>query len=298
MILRFLLEPWIRMKLDWHMSFGQTNRSYPLLKCLFALLLRSKKANPSDLNAVSSDLGRIKFENGLREEGRNLVDQATQFFTSYEGDQNSLFATHLTNLGLAQRTIERNDQAIESWKLALEIQRREVPLDELAVSRTLLNLGVVLRETGQPKEALALLEESIRIRGARYGRGSLEAARVRINRAETFIDLKDWRKAERSIRQALNVLVPLNCYLIHELGQAWDTSARFLESIGRLDDAMTARELSIDVFKRALGDRSIEVATQLERQAALLGRLKRRTEQVVYERKASEIRKALKELVS
>ena len=78
-----------------------------------------------------------------------MVDKATEFFTRYQGPKDALFTIYLMNLGLAQRAIDRGDQAIESLQMVLSIQRNKSPLKVDEVARTLLNLGAMLEEAGR-----------------------------------------------------------------------------------------------------------------------------------------------------
>ncbi len=154
----------------------------------------------------------------------------------------------------------------------------------------MLNLATVLSETGQFEEAITLFEATLQKRIAKFGENSQQTAVVRVNRAETFIDLGNWMEAERDLRKAIKVLKNIPT---QDIGQAYDTCAKVLEAQERLAEAEPMRDASITALQRALGARSTEVAKQMERQAALLGRMNRPTEQRLYAQKAAEIRKEL-----
>ncbi len=291
----FFFEQWIQLKLDWYTSQGRSDRALPLVKAQFQRLRGSEGEDHIATNAARYSLGQIQYENGLKEDGRAMVDKATEFFTRYQGPKDALFTIYLMNLGLAQRAIDRGDQAIESLQMVLSIQRNKSPLNVDEVARTLLNLGAMLEEAGRQNEAVKILEESLQMRVSKYGQNSIEVAKVKLNLAEALIGLEKWTEAERNLRQAIEVL---KIYPTQDLGNAYDTYARLMEAQDRLVEAEPMRQASTTALQRALGEKSVEVAKQMEKQAALLGRLNRYTEQGLYEKKATEIREALKCTVS
>lgn len=291
----FFFEQWTIVKLDWHTAFGRSDRALPLVKDQFARLCRTKGENHIDANVARYNLGRLTYEFGNKDEGSKLVNTATDFFASYQGKEDSHFATYLINLALAQRTVERKDQAIDSIRRALLIEQNRVPVNEYLVDVGLMNLATFLSEVGQNEEAFTLFGETLQKRMAKHGENSQQTAEVRVNRAEAFIDLQNWMEAERDLRKAIEVL---KNYPTQDIGQAYDTYAKVLEAQDRLSEAEPMRDASITALQRALGNRSTEVAKQMERQAALLGRMNRPTEQRLYEQRAAEIRQELKCTVS
>ncbi len=110
----FFFEHWLQVKFEWHTAFGRSDRVLPVAKDQLARLCRTKGENHIDTNVARYKLGRLTYEFGIKDEGGQLVNQATDFFARYQGKQDSDFASHLINLALAQRTIERKDQAIHS----------------------------------------------------------------------------------------------------------------------------------------------------------------------------------------
>ena len=291
----FFFEQWLQVKLEWHTAFGRSDRALPVVKDQFALLCRTKGENHIGTNVARYNLGRLTYEFGMKDEGCQLVNQATDFFAGYQGKQDSDFASHLINLALAQRTIEHRDQAIDSIRRALRIQQNLRPANENFVETAMLNLAIILSETAQFEEALTLFEATLQKHIAKFGENSQQTAAVRINRAEALVDLGSWMEAERDLRKAIEVLKNIPT---QDIGQAYDTYAKVLEAQDRLAEAEPMRDASITALQRALGARSTEVAKQMERQAALLGRMNRPTEQRLYAQKAAEIRKELKCTVS
>jgi tetratricopeptide (TPR) repeat protein len=191
---------------------------------------------------------------------------------------------------VAQRSIDRRDCALETFRQAVDLQRKLHGGDNEQVAQALSNVGATLEETGRAQESIPIYEEAMRIRTALRGEKSCEVARVHINLAEAYTSLRQWPPAERHIQAAIAILQPLPS---HELGQAYDTYARLLEEQERLSQAEQMRTSALGALKRALGNGSVEVAKQMEKYASLLGHLNRNTECELFKQKAAAIREAL-----
>ena len=294
----FFYDYWLAMKIEWHLHLKKRpDRALPYVRKSFERMRRSKGENHLETNVSRYNLGSIFYESGLKEQGQAMVEKAAEFFDSYQGPQDALFPSHLLNLAVAQRAIEQKEQALLTMRRVLEIQRRQNPSDEVAIARTQLNLGALLQETNHPEEALRVYEESLQVRIAKFGEASTEVSRIRINRAECFIDLQNWLEAERNVSQGIAFFSTMP-HCLEDLGQSYDVQARLMEAQELYTDAEYTREKSLIALRRALGETNAEVIKQMDKQASLLGRMNRHTEKELYEKKAAELREALKCSVS
>lgn len=285
-------EKWVQLKIMWHMVFNRTDRALPLVKAQFDRLQRAKGAGHLDTEVARYVLGQIECENGLPEQGKPRVNEASAWFAAQPDQRDADFAVHLLNLAVAQRAAGDLETAAETLRRTLRVQRTVLKDEDEQIGRTLSNLGVVLEESRRPQEALEVYAQALPVRQAAHGENSLEVARLRLNQACALIALENWGEAERCLRQAFPVFQGFPG--MEDLGQAYDTYAELLEKQGRDEEAEPAREASIQGLRQALGDRHPEVAKQFERKAALLGRLGRNMERDFHARKAAEIREALK----
>jgi eukaryotic-like serine/threonine-protein kinase len=286
----FFHEQWTLIKIQWHMMKGRYERALPLLRQQLDRLRRKKGEDHLDTAVAKYSLGQIQYEHGRTDEGRQLVHQATAIFAAYAGPRDDPYWVGLLNLGIAQRAIERRDLAIETFRQAVDLQRKSEGQEQEQLAQALNNLGATLEESGEAQEAISIYEDALRIREAKHGANSPEAARVRVNLGEAYITLKRWSAAESNIRQALTALETVPGY---ELGQAYDTYARLFEEQERLSEAEQMRTNALTALERALGNTSVEVAKQMERYATLLGRLNRSTESNLFNQKAAAIREGL-----
>lgn len=286
----FFRESWISLKIQWHMARSRNDRALPLISRQLDRLRRTKGDNHIDTAVAKFSLGQIQYEHGRTGEGRRLVDEATAFFAAYSGPRDEVYWVHLLNLGVAQRTIERRDCALETFRQAVDLQRKLHGSDNAQVAQALSNVGVTLEETGRAPESIPIYEEALQIRTRLRGEKSCEVARVHINLAEAYTSLRQWPPAERHIQEAIAILQPLPS---HDLGEAYDTYARLLEEQERFSQAEQMRTSALANLKRALGTGSVEVAKQMEKYASLLGNLNRNTECELFKQKAAAIREAL-----
>lgn len=286
----FFHERWTLIQIQWHMSHSRYERALPILRRQLDRLRRTKGENHLSTAVAKYSVGQIDYEHGRKEDGRRLVDEASAFFAAYSGRQDEIYWVHLNNLGLAQRSIDRRDQAIETFRQALDLQRKLRGPESDPVAQALNNLGATLDESGRPEESIPIYEEALKIRTTRHGAESYEAAKVRVNLAEAYTNLQQFAAAERNIEQAIPVLQPAP---LKELGQAYDTYARLLEAQECLTRAEPMRIQALGALQRALGDANVEVAQQMEKYASLLERLNRRTECDLFRQKAAAIRQAL-----
>lgn len=286
----FFYRTWVLFKIQWHMANGRYDRALPLLRKQLVRLRRTRGESHLDTVFAKYSLGQIEYEHGRKEEGRRLVDEAAASLAGFAGPRDVFFVRQLLNLGVALRAIEQPDRAIDTFRQAAELEKEISGPDSRDLASALLNLGAVLEESGRAEEAVPIYEESLRIRTKIHGAQSPEVARALSNLGEAYTTLRLWGPAEHNVRQALNIL---EAAPTHDLGLVYDTYARLLEEHDRLTEADEIRTKSLAALTRALGTGSVEVAKQMEKHAALLERLNRRTECGLLRKKAAAIREAL-----
>ena len=286
----FFHEAWILTKIQWHMGRSRYDRALPLLSRQLDRLRRKKGENHIDTAVAKFSLGQIQYEHGRTGEGRRLVDEATAFFAAYSGPKDKIYWVHLLNLGVAQRSIDRRDHALETFRQAVDLQRKLNGSDNAQVAQALSNMGVTLEESGRAQESIPIYEEALQIQTKLRGEKSCEVARLHVNLAEAYTSLRQWPPAERHIQEAIAILQPLPS---HDLGEAYDTYARLLEEQERFSQAEQMRTSALATMKRTLGSGSVEVAKQMEKYASLLGNLNRQTECDLFKQRAAAIREAL-----
>ncbi len=278
------------MHIQWHMVRQRYDRALPLVERQLADLQSRHGDRHIETAVAKYTLGQIHFEHGRKDHGRRLVEEAAAFFRDLDAPRGNDYAVYLMNLGCAQRAIGEKEAALRSMRKCAELALELYGPDDWQTAEARNNVAVLLDEIGQPAEALAEYEEVLRVRKAAFGEDSFDVGKVLVNMAESQISLGSFPAARTALERALELLGKNPG---HELGQAYDSYGRLCEAQENWERAEEMRIQSLTVFERELGTGHVEVATQMEKLAAVLEKLERPTEGELARRRALRIREAL-----
>jgi tetratricopeptide (TPR) repeat protein len=193
---------------------------------------------------------------------RDLLDAGARRVDRELANQPELRAEMLTVIGRVYQRLNLNDRARVMLEQALALGRSASP-EHPRVAETLNDLGVLLREAGDRKAALPILEESLAMRRRLLGTGHRDVAVTLVEIARTHADAGDARTAEPLFRDALAIRRKT-------LGNQHQETATSLNELGLLlwqnGDTAAAEPLlreNVAITRDASGGTHPNVATSL-----------------------------------
>lgn len=283
-------EIWIRAWTYLFLYLGKTERALRLVRRQLDRVRRSKGDGHIETALTYCTLGQIQYENGLQDEGRGNVARGAAVAAGHPFEQDEQYANRMAIVAEALSAVGEQDQAMVTMQRLIDIHRTRTGITD---SQMLSNLGVMLIRAKRPSEAVPLLEEAVA--GMEATDDATLLAVARFNLGEAYTDVQRWTEADRLIRQSIETLQESGAL---ELGDALDSLAHLREAQEEWEAAERIRLQALTALQRSLGENHAEVVSQMEKLAALLGRLNRGTERDLYQNKAREIREGLTCMVS
>lgn len=233
-----------------------------------------------------AELASILCENGRPDQGAPLLDGAIHEFRQYSGVPDQFLGVCLLNLGGALLRAGRAADAICWLSEAKELRSRLHGPESQEVGQCHTNLGIAYQEVGDWHEALAELEQSVRIHGQRNQKGDDYAIALH-NLGALLIRLERPGEAQGAIARAALLFEERANPL---LSNALDTLADSYSAQGRARDAFLARERALNHLRDDTLH-SVSTADWLQKQAALLEQMNQAGEAAHYREWASDVRR-------
>ncbi|NIP79641.1 MAG: tetratricopeptide repeat protein, partial [Gemmatimonadetes bacterium] len=171
-----------------------------------SLDLRRGLHHPDDPRVYQSlyRLGTVLWKQGTLEEALAVRLELADMTERTVGPAHLDHAESLSNLGNTYADMGELGLAAEQLRQAVQVARRVPPGDgELDLARFLNNLGTVYFDQEAFVQAIAALEEALRIRGRRLGEENDTYAITLVNLANAQLRLGNLDDAERMLRRAV-----------------------------------------------------------------------------------------------
>ena len=216
-----------------------------------ALELREQHqaADDPDLITTVGSLGVIYRRQGRLDKAEASLTRAIHLLEGTADPDPAQFAATLTwlaNLHFYQRRLE---DAIEGHRRALEIRRREDPINPGAIAESLNNLGVALRDLGRYAEAKPILQEAGRYFLEAFGAEHPFTVGTWFNLAGVEERLGHWSESENMIKKARDAWLEIHGPTHHrtllasrQLGSLWLRWGRTEEALAHLRGVLGAQE--------------------------------------------------------
>ena len=136
---------------------------------------------------------------------RNILDAGAERVRQELADQPELKAEMLTVIGRVYQRLGLLDTAQPLLDEALSIERRAGTPDTVRTAQTINELGILVRERGDPTGAAPLLEEALAMRRRLLGNEDKDVAVTLVELGRAFVDAGQHDRAEPLFRESLDI---------------------------------------------------------------------------------------------
>lgn len=229
----------------------------------YARVALNRYGAPRELEAsLTNNEAILRARQGRHEEALDGHRRALSLREAVFGPQSPLAARSHNNIGIALRSLKRPSEAIVEFEKALAIEEHALAPDHPAVADTLNNLANALSDRGDTGAAVAALTRSLAIREKTFGLESAKVAQSLSNLGALLLDADRPDEALQSLERALVIkerASPTSLTVAVTLTNLATAQRR----VGQLTAAVTADERALAIRRKALGERSPELARNL-----------------------------------
>jgi tetratricopeptide (TPR) repeat protein len=219
-----------------------------------ARLEADKSAKMSEL-LTSLLTGADPFETRDREPTvRNILDAGAERVQKELGDQPELKAEMLTVIGRVYQRLGMLDTAQPLLDQALSIGRRLHTGDTVRLAQTVNELGILIRERGDPKDAIPLLEEALAMRRRLLGNEDKDVAVTLVELGRAFVDAGMNDRAEPLFREALDIRKRIFGEFHRETSTSQSDLGQLLRDRGDIAAAEPLLRQSLETSRTVLGE--------------------------------------------
>jgi tetratricopeptide (TPR) repeat protein/tRNA A-37 threonylcarbamoyl transferase component Bud32 len=184
-------------------------------------------------------------EMGRRDEALATYRRGLELTTRVQGEGSLATARYLTAIGLMQMEAKQYRDAQNHLQRALTAYERGLGPDHPQVALAITNLTTVLRPLGRTREALGLLDRAVATFEKLGPPGQINLAGVLMNRAETYLVMKDPARARQAAERGLAIIHKAS--MPERWLDAWGTYI-----LGRALHDTGHRARGLDLVKRSL----------------------------------------------
>jgi tetratricopeptide (TPR) repeat protein len=266
---------------------GHDRRAIPLLDA--AVRLAQQIENEPNRCYRLQQVGLACARVGIHANSVAAFGKAIEVMTKEVGPDSEKLSNPYVNLGNSYKQMQKLDEAercyLESKRL-LEINNAATPEK---LSLVLLNLGVVCAESGRNQDAENYYRQVLELRSQAYGRNDWRIGNTYNNLARCRQRENDLESAEDYIQKAIAILEVRPATLCHAL----ETLSRIREDQGRLEEALAAVARARETMQNLQTPELSQLATFLEREAMLAGRMGDEDRSQDCRARANQIRQAV-----
>lgn len=154
---------------------------------------------------VLSSRSAMQIDMGEYEHSRDYAERALAGAEAVGRISAETLATIWLNLATARDGLGENDEALEAFNRALELQRAATGEQHPSYAIILNNIGILYNKLERYREAEAVLSESVDIRRRTLGVDHPQTATALFNLARVQVSLGEYEAAEASAIEALEV---------------------------------------------------------------------------------------------
>ena len=185
---------------------------------------------------------------------RNILDAGAERVQKELGDQPELKAEMLTVIGRVYQRLGMLDTAQPLLDEALSIGRRLHTGDTVRLAQTVNELGILIRERGDPKDAIPLLEEALAMRRRLLGNEDKDVAVTLVELGRAFVDAGMNDRAEPLFREALDIRQRIFGELHRETSTSQSDLGQLLRDRGDIAAAEPLLRQSLETSRTVLGE--------------------------------------------
>jgi serine/threonine protein kinase/Tfp pilus assembly protein PilF len=211
--------------------------------------------------------GADPYPSEVRTEGkeptvRDVLDAGAERVEKHFSGEPEVQARMLTLMGRIYERLGVHDKARQLLTRGLDIGRQTLG-DNEQVARSLNELGVLLRDSGDARAAEPVLVESLAMRRRILGREHEDVAVTVVELARVYEDEGSAEKAEPLYRESLAIRRKVLGERDHETGVSLNDLAFVLRRRGDLDGADFLFRQALSIFRETRGEIHPDVATAL-----------------------------------
>jgi tetratricopeptide (TPR) repeat protein len=170
------------------------------------------------------------------------------------GDQPELKAEMLTVIGRVYQRLGMLDTAGPLLEEALSIGRRAGAAETARLAQTVNELGILIRERGDPQGAVPLLEEALAMRRRLLGNNDKDVAVTLVELGRAFVDFGMNDRAEPLFREALDIRLRIFGERHRETSTSQSDLGQLLRDRGDIADAEPLLRQALETSRAVLGE--------------------------------------------
>jgi tetratricopeptide (TPR) repeat protein len=185
---------------------------------------------------------------------RNILDAGAERAQQELADQPELKAEMLTVIGRVYQRLGMLDTAAPLLDEALTIERQADTGGTVRLARTVNELGILVRERGDPRGSIPLLEEALALRRRLLGSDDKDVAVTLVELGRAFVDLGMNDRAEPLFREALDIRQRIFGDLHRETSTSRSDLGQLLRDRGDLAAAEPLLRQALENSRTVLGE--------------------------------------------
>ena len=217
------------------------------------------------------------------------LDDALKLHEELLGPSDLQVAVTRTNIGIALAQLDRNEEAVDHFVAAFEIDRRNLPDWNPNRHKFLGNLGAALCRVEHSKEGLAVLEAAADLAAQVHGSSHPYTAAVQANLGAIYFEEGRYDEARRVFGSALSGVA--SCHdEFHPLSALALSSLSVVEAKeGRFASAVKHGRRALEIARRVCGPDAAETAQCMSNLATTLVDIDRDSEAIILLEEACHI---------
>lgn len=238
---------------------------------LRAQSLAEELDEPGEVAGILSARGLLAWEREQPETAIELLEQALQLAEQSIGTENSEFATHLNNLGLALRAAERYDESRSAFERALALDERIYGEDSMRTATVRDNLAGTLVEMELIDEAIPLVRTSLAAFERALPADHPDLAITEGNFAVTLRRAGRYEEALEYAERALRTMIKAHGERGRQIAYNYRLLAYLQNDLGRATEALRSFDVLFEVWEQDPFAPLVGVAQSVDTVIEILG---------------------------
>jgi tetratricopeptide (TPR) repeat protein len=267
---------------------GHAQRAIPILEAAVGLGARAG-AKPMETAGRLERAALACLRLGVHANAAASFGKAIDLMTKEKGADSLTLASPYINLGNCYKRMQKVEDAERCLREALRLQKINGQETTEQYSIILLNLGVLLAESGRDPEAEKYYHQVLDLRIQMLGRNHWRVGNTYNNLANCRRRLRDFAGAEQYLKQAIEILETRP----ESLCNAVESMSRLREDQGRIEEALASTTRAREIQQGLPSPDLSQMATLYEREALLAERCGEEERGKDCRRRAAEARQSL-----
>ena len=185
---------------------GRHEDAEPLMRRILEIDRRTLEIDHTYIGTDENNLADTLVHLGRYEEAIGPAKEAIRIFLKNYGENHRYVADAYNTLGRVYSGMRSYPLAFQNYENAKRLYAKLFGEDSLYVSRSYNNIGELRRKSGDPENAIALMERALGIRKRVLGEQHSEVADVLANLGYAYLDMEKFADSLKNFKEALEIL--------------------------------------------------------------------------------------------